>query len=52
MTHTGGRRSSYTVLVEVLREKKDKLEDLDVHTRIILKCIFKQWDGETWTGLI
>jgi hypothetical protein len=36
---------------ENLRER-DHLEDLDVHRRIILKWIFKKWDGEDWTGLI
>jgi hypothetical protein len=28
------------------------LEDLGVDGRIILKFIFKQWDGEAWTGLL
>jgi hypothetical protein len=28
------------------------LENLDVDGRIILKLIFKKWDGEAWTGLL
>jgi hypothetical protein len=34
-----------------LRERQHS-EDLCVDERIILKLIFKKWDGETWTGLI
>ena len=34
-----------------LRER-DKLEDLVVDGRIILKLILKQSDGRAWTGLI
>jgi hypothetical protein len=30
----------------------DHLGDLGVDERIILKWIFKRWDGEAWTGLI
>jgi hypothetical protein len=28
------------------------MEDQDVDVRIILKCVFKKWNGEEWTGLI
>jgi hypothetical protein len=28
------------------------LEDLGVDVKMILKWIFKEWDGEAWTGLI
>jgi hypothetical protein len=28
------------------------LGDLDVDGRIILKLIFRKWNGEEWTGLM
>jgi len=28
------------------------LEDAGIDGRILLKCIFRNWDGEAWTGLI
>jgi len=34
-----------------LRER-DHLEDVDVDVRIILKLVFRKWDGEAWTGLM
>ena len=33
-------------------EGKNHLEDPGVDDRILLKCIFKKWDGEVCTGLI
>jgi hypothetical protein len=32
--------------------ERNHLEDLRVDGGIILKYIFKKWDGEAWTGLI
>ena len=45
----GDRRAAYRVLVGNLR-KRDHLEDLGLHGRIILKWIFKKWDAGAWTG--
>jgi len=32
--------------------EREHLQDLGVDGRIILKLIYKKWDGEAWTGLI
>jgi hypothetical protein len=32
-------------------KKRDYLEKLGVDGRMLLKWIFKMWDGEAWTGL-
>jgi hypothetical protein len=47
----GEKRGACKVLVGDLRER-DHLEDVGVDVRIILKLVFKKWDGEAWTGLM
>jgi len=45
----GERRVSYRVLVGK-PERKNLLKGLSLDRKIILKWIFKKWDG-AWTGL-
>jgi hypothetical protein len=33
-------------------EGKEHLEDPDIDGRLILRCIFRKWDGEAWTGFV
>jgi hypothetical protein len=47
----GERRGAYWVLVGRTKGK-NHLEDLDVDGTIIIKRIFKKWDGEVWIELI
>jgi hypothetical protein len=44
-------RGAYRILVG-RPEGRNHLEDPGVDGRIILKWIFKKWDGAAWTGLI
>jgi hypothetical protein len=48
----GESRGAYRVFVGDLRERHYLEDHLGVNWRIILKLIFKNWDGESWTGLI
>jgi hypothetical protein len=47
----GEGRGAYRILVG-RPEGRRPLEDPVVDGRIILKWIFKKWDGGAWTGLI
>jgi hypothetical protein len=46
----GDSRVAYRVLAGNIRER-DRLEDLGLDGKIILKCIFNNWDEKTCTGL-
>jgi hypothetical protein len=47
----GDRRCAYRVWWGDVKER-NHLEDLGVDERILLKPVFKKWDGELWSGLI
>ena len=47
----GDRRGAYRFWWGNVRER-DHLEDLGVDGRIIVKWIFKKWDGDAWAGLL
>jgi len=46
----GNKVGTYRILVG-RPEEKGHLEDIDPDDRIILKWIFKNWDGNAWTGM-
>jgi len=48
VAHLGDRRGAHRVLVG-RPEGRDHLEDPSVDGRIILKWIFRKWDGEAMT---
>jgi hypothetical protein len=52
VARTGDSRGADRVLVGDTWGEREHLKDPDVDGRIILKWIFKRWDGETWTGLV
>jgi hypothetical protein len=47
----GEKRCAYRVLVGN-HEGRDHLKDVGLDGSIILKRIFKTWDGKTWTRFI
>jgi hypothetical protein len=47
----GGRRGASRVWWGDLRVR-NPFEDLGINGRIVLKWIFKVWNGEAWTGLL
>jgi len=51
MWHVWGREEVYTAFLWGNLRERDHLEGPNADRMIIIKWIFKNWDGE-WTGLI
>jgi hypothetical protein len=52
MKQVWGTRGVHTGFLWGYLMKRNHLEDPGVDGRIILKCVFKMWSKEAWTGLI
>jgi hypothetical protein len=52
MGHVWDRRDVHTGFWWGDLREGDHLQDLGGNWRIILKSIFKKWDGEIWTGSV
>jgi hypothetical protein len=44
-----GREEIYTGFWQGDLTERDNVEDLGIDGRIILKLIFRKWDGNAWT---
>jgi hypothetical protein len=51
VARTGKRRGVYGVSVGNLRERAH-LEDSGTDGKIILRSIFRKWNGGAWTGIV
>jgi hypothetical protein len=52
MWHIWDTEQVYTGFWSIDLRKGDDLEDLGIDGSIMLKWIFKKWDGEAWTGVL
>jgi hypothetical protein len=51
MEHLLGRRVVHTGFWRGNPRERDLLDDSGIDGRIILRGIFRKWDGGAWTGL-